>query len=74
MLKEIVIRNVLEKDPGSFDVNRELTKEEVDKVAGFIYCLKLQRKTEKEKKEEKELKPSSHIHLKKHDGKNERSA
>lgn len=44
MLREIIIRNVLEKDPESYDLHQELTKEETDKVSGFMRYLELQHK------------------------------
>lgn len=39
MLRRILIENVLEEDPETFDVNAELTQEQAEKVIGFLKAM-----------------------------------
>lgn len=43
MLRQILIENVLEEDPETFDINSQLTHEQAEKVIGFLKAMEYTR-------------------------------
>lgn len=65
MLRQILIENVLEEDPETFDINQQLTPEQAEKVIGFMKAMEYtqSKATRKQKRSKVRGQFSNHFRL-----------